>query len=404
MRNHFSIIGLFLISICIIVSCGGGGGGSSNNDEPANGNSTNVYLTVNGLSGDMKVRLDSNDELLIKEDGEYILPGTCNPGNSYTVTIVDCPPLQNYAFDTTHSSSGTLAAGRNDSIVNLAEKSRAYPLNGKKIYLAPTMSSTVVYSGTETYAYLSGDIVSTIEKRLVKSGASVLRSTNGTNSITEANTWSADIAVGVCINSGGGHGTEAFHKTGSTASQSLATKLKNQMVLSGKNWYTSWPDRGIKINDTLPFYISATMPSSIVWIAFGDCTQTATCNESGNLRNPLFRNDAAKGLTKAIFANYSIIYGQPDAPKNTSVIQTSGIYSADWDPADDTSSQDTSNTFYLIYTKKDGVLLNIIPVSSRTSEYVFPELDSGSYTLTVSTYHTTYGEGLESNTVSFTVP
>jgi hypothetical protein len=401
MRKYLSIIGLIIVTVCIIASCGGSG---NSNEDPADGNSAQVYLTVNNLSGDMKVKLNSNEELLIKEDGEYKLPGVCNPGENYTVTIVDSPPLQNYVFDATNGSSGTLLEGRNASVVNLTEKTRTYPLNGKKIYLAPTLSSNVVYGGTETFAFLAGDIVSTIEKRLIKSGAGVLRSTNGIAGIAEANIWGADIAVGVCINAGGGHGTESFYKTGSPASQNLASHLRDQMVLVGRNWYTSWPERSIKTNDSQSFYTTAVMPSSIVWIAFGDCTLTTTCNESGHLRNRFFRNDAAKGLIKAIFANYSITYAQPDAPLNIKLNQIEGINTIDWDPADDASSQDTSNVFYLIYLKKDNVLLNTTPVSIKSSVYSLPELDSGSYTLTVSTLHTIYGEGPESESVSFSVP
>lgn len=96
---------------------------------------------------------------------------------------------------------------------------------------------------------------------MVKLGGTVSWQANA----AESNAWGADIHVEVHTNAGGGHGTEVWHRTGSTKGQRLA-----QCVYPFIAAASNQPDRGVKASTAYGALNSTNAPAIIIEAAFHD--------------------------------------------------------------------------------------------------------------------------------------
>jgi N-acetylmuramoyl-L-alanine amidase len=85
------------------------------------------------------------------------------------------------------------------------------------------------------------------------------------DNVAESNAWGADYHYSLHTNAGGGHGTEVFHRTGSTVGLRMATKLYNRVAP-----VSNMSDRGIKPTTSLGELNNTHAPACLIEILFHD--------------------------------------------------------------------------------------------------------------------------------------
>lgn len=141
-----------------------------------------------------------------------------------------------------------------------------------KVYVSPSTQEGNAYAGGGNEEDYMRRICARACQYLVAAGhqAKMGGTVSPGANAEQSNAWGAQWYVAVHSNAGGGHGTEAWHYTGSALGKKLAEAVYRRVAAASNE-----ADRGVKSNTTFIELRKPKAPACLVEVAFHDCPKEA---------------------------------------------------------------------------------------------------------------------------------